>query len=568
MQLHRTLLLCLVLSVDSFQNARLARPMRCTSTACSEVLSPSLTPIRRNNVLWMALNNDMGDEQRPQNKLKVLLKRISALPLRLRTRFLSLSKRAQRFLLIPILLLAFASAPIVSQLHSQPIHRPIEIAYSGFMDLAEQQHKSSEAPKIEGLRIGSDRMTYRLNRPADSSQRGMSFPAKKQKEQDTSSYLSAFTRQVSASPELVSFLRKHDISFAAAPAPKTSPVVLAARSLAITFYMLILFRLYKSVGGGAKGGDSPGKLARTSDLPSASFDDIQGMDSVKLEVMELVDTLRNPEKYAILGARAPTGLLLEGPPGTGKTLLARATAASAGVPLLYCSGSDFVEMYVGRGAARVRKLFEKASRLSRISGCIVFIDELDALGKSRDSDLPGTFGRGNDEAEQTLNQLLTCMDGLDSSKRICVLAATNRRQVLDKALVRPGRFDRIVKLKLPDVRGREQILRVHCKKLPGFQEGQGVDPNRLGALGKGRVVDLSAIAALTEGFSGAELEYLVNEAAIRAVRRVSAALREGEAGEITAHVDARDFEESLADFFETRRNNGAMNLLKNVWKTK
>ena len=150
---------------------------------------------------------------------------------------------------------------------------------------------------------------------------------------------------VSASPELVNFLRKHDISFAAAPAPKPSVLVLAARSMAITFYLLILWRLYTTVsGGGARGSDSPGKLARKSDLPLASFDDIQGIDNAKVEVMELVDTLRNPEKYASLGARAPTGLLLEGPPGTGKTMLARATAASAGVPLLYCSGSDFVEM--------------------------------------------------------------------------------------------------------------------------------------------------------------------------------------------------------------------------------
>jgi cell division protease FtsH len=211
-------------------------------------------------------------------------------------------------------------------------------------------------------------------------------------------------------------------------------------------------------------------------------------------------------------------------------------------------------------------LFERAEKLSP---CIIFVDELDALGKSRDSELSGAFGRSNDEAEQTLNQLLTCMDGLDSSKRICVLAATNRRQVLDKALVRPGRFDRIVKLKLPDTKGRESILRVHCQKLPGFREGQRVDPNRLGALGKGRVVDLSAIAALTDGFSGAELEYLVNEAAIRAVRRVSTALREGHGEDITPHVESKDFEESLTDFYETRRSNqGAMNLLKNVWNAK
>jgi cell division protease FtsH len=179
--------------------------------------------------------------------------------------------------------------------------------------------------------------------------------------------------------------------------------------------------------------------------------------------------------------------------------------------------------------------------------------------------MSGAFSRSNDEAEQTLNQLLTCMDGLDSSKRICVLAATNRRQVLDKALVRPGRFDRIVKVKLPDAKGREAILRVHCSKLPGFQEGRGVDPNRLGALGKGRVIDISAVAALTDGFSGAELEYLVNEAAIRAVRRVSASLRDGHAQDITPHVDSRDFEESLSDFYETRRNQGGLNLFKSVF---
>merc|ERR1712071_281 len=174
----------------------------------------------------------------------------------------------------------------------------------------------------------------------------------------------------------------------------------------------------------------------------------------------------------------PKGLLLEGPPGTGKTMLAKVTAASAGVPLLYCSGSDFVEMFVGRGAARVRKTFERASKMSP---CIVFVDELDALGKSRDKS--GLKIQSNDQAEQTLNQLLACMDGLDSTKGVCVLAATNRREVLDTALLRPGRFDRIIKVTLPDVQGRERILRVHAKKLPGFSECKGVDEKRTGSLG-------------------------------------------------------------------------------------
>jgi cell division protease FtsH len=220
-------------------------------------------------------------------------------------------------------------------------------------------------------------------------------------------------------------------------------------------------------------------------------------------------------------------------------------------------------MFVGRGAARVRKLFERANRLAP---AIIFIDELDALGKARDTGNALMNSRGNDEAEQTLNQLLACMDGLDSSRRVCVLAATNRREVLDPALIRPGRFDRIVSLSLPDARGRENILRVHATKLPGFQEGSGVD-DRPNSLGVGDKVDLSAVAAVTHGFSGAELEFLVNEAAIRAVRRVSSALKGGDA-KITPHVKAEDFEASLQNFFATRRPKGGMDeIWKNVWRS-
>ena len=224
-----------------------------------------------------------------------------------------------------------------------------------------------------------------------------------------------------------------------------------------------------------------------------------------------------------------------------------------------------MEMFVGRGAARVRKLFERASKMSP---CLIFIDELDALGKSRDMGLGpmGGMGRGaNDEAEQTLNQLLACMDGLDSTRRICVLAATNRKEVLDPALIRPGRFDRIVQLKLPNAEGREAILRVHCKKLPGFHEGKGVDSARSGALGVGTRVDLSALAAVTQGLSGAELEFIVNEAAIRAVRRVSAEIRDSSPTQkIVPNVEAIDFEASVANFFETRRKGGS-NVFEKLW---
>lgn len=217
-------------------------------------------------------------------------------------------------------------------------------------------------------------------------------------------------------------------------------------------------------------------------------------------------------------------------------------------------------MFVGRGAARVRNIFQQATKLAP---CIIFVDELDALGKSRDSGSP--FARSNDEADQTLNQLLACMDGLDNSRKVCVLAATNRREVLDPALVRPGRFDRIVQLELPNAKGRERILRVHCSKLPNFQEGSGVDAKRPNALGKGRIVDLSAVAAVTDGLSGAELEFIVNEAAIRAVRRYDSAMNAGK-GKVNPVVEAADFEESVKDFFVTRkpRGGGLDGMLRNV----
>ena len=342
---------------------------------------------------------------------------------------------------------------------------PIEIPYSTFLDFCQGTNKDV---RIDNVLIGPDRIGYRLYRVETKEQRkameeklkGVQVPQRM-----------AYTRKVSASENLLQHLRQYDIPFSAAPV-KTNYAALSTKTFIFSLYALFLLRMYRMMNGGS--GGTPGKLATPT--VGASFDDIEGIDSAKYEVMELVDTLRNPDKYAILGARAPTGLLLEGPPGTGKTMLARATAATAGVPLLYCSGSDFVEMFVGRGAARVRKTFEKAAKLAP---CIIFIDELDALGKSRDSGMMG-MARGNDEAEQTLNQLLACMDGLDSSRRICVMAATNRKDVLDPALVRPGRFDRIIRLDLPSTLGRERILRVHAKKLPGFLEGKGIDERRPG----------------------------------------------------------------------------------------
>lgn len=544
----------------------------------------SIPPAFRQSVKANLSTDNLGSSRQengrpnPRNRIAQAVKKMISAQSRFVSRFRRLSKRAQRIVIAQMIILSlFCGTVAKSAFTTSSPPPPIEIAYSSFLDLVEQQSLSNSkttgsestalsAPTLDQVRVGNDRIVYRLSRQQLTEHGetylkiiGKSPKASQLAKLQSRPYLTAYTRKIPATIELQNLFRAHDIPFTAAAPPRSSALIMALRSFMVAFYCLILFRLYQSISGasGAGNKDAPGKLA-SSDLPMASFEEIQGIDDAKLEVMELVDTLRNPEKYAILGARAPTGLLLEGPPGTGKTMLARATAASAGVPLLYCSGSDFVEMFVGRGAARVRKLFERAARLSP---CIIFVDELDALGKSRDAGGGiGPFSRSNDEAEQTLNQLLACMDGLDSSRRICVLAATNRKDVLDSALIRPGRFDRIVKLKLPDTNGRENILRVHCTKLPGFQEGSGVDSNRTGSLGKGRRVDLAAISVMTEGFSGAELEFLVNEAAIRAVRRVSSALAQNQhANDIVPHVEAEDFEASLANFYETRKSK------KGVW---
>ena len=225
-----------------------------------------------------------------------------------------------------------------------------------------------------------------------------------------------------------------------------------------------------------------------------TFEDVAGMDEEKRELEEVVDFLRNPGKYTEIGAKIPHGLLLEGPPGTGKTLLAKAVAGEAGVEFLSISGSDFVEMYVGVGASRVRDLFEQAKK---IAPAIIFIDEIDAVGRKRGSGLGG----GHDEKEQTLNQLLVEMDGFGRTQGVIVLAATNRPDILDPALLRPGRFDRQIHVGLPDVKGREEILKVHSK-------GKRLDES----------VDLKTVARVTVGFSGADLSNLMNEAAILAAR--------------------------------------------------
>ncbi len=245
-----------------------------------------------------------------------------------------------------------------------------------------------------------------------------------------------------------------------------------------------------------------------------TFDDVAGADEEKEELQEIVNLLKNPQKYHDIGAKIPKGVLLVGPPGTGKTLLAKAVAGEAGVPFYSISGSDFLELYVGVGAARVRDLFDQAKKSAP---SIIFIDEIDAVGRRRGTGLGG----GHDEREQTLNQLLVEMDGFEANESVIVMAATNRRDVLDPALLRPGRFDRQVYVNYPDIKGREEILKVHTKNKP-------LAPD----------VDLSKIAAATAGFTGADLANLVNEAALLAVKNERKAITAQDLGEASIKVIA------------------------------
>ena len=264
--------------------------------------------------------------------------------------------------------------------------------------------------------------------------------------------------------------------------------------LLIGVWIYFMNRMQGGGRGGAMGfGKSRAKLL-TEKHGRVTFDDVAGIDEAKDELEEIVEFLRNPQKFSRLGGKIPKGALLVGPPGTGKTLLARAIAGEAGVPFFTISGSDFVEMFVGVGASRVRDMFEQAKKNAP---CIVFIDEIDAVGRSRGVG----YGGGNDEREQTLNQLLVEMDGFEANEGIIIVAATNRPDVLDPALLRPGRFDRQVQVPNPDIKGREKILGVHSRKVP-------LGPN----------VDLRIIARGTPGFSGADLANLVNEAALMAAR--------------------------------------------------
>ena len=295
-------------------------------------------------------------------------------------------------------------------------------------------------------------------------------------------------------------LQDMDIDYSMNDVPQTSywmSIILpVAISVGAVVLMLIIMNMRAGAGGGTNAkmmnfGKSRARMTNTSNV---TFKNVAGLQEEKEDLEEMVDFLRNPQKYTSVGARIPKGVILVGPPGTGKTLLAKAVAGEAGVPFFSISGSEFVEMFVGMGAAKVRDLFKQASEKAP---CIVFIDEIDTIGKKRD----GAGMGGNDEREQTLNQLLTEMDGFDGTKGVVILAATNRPESLDPALLRPGRFDRRIPVQLPDLQGRIAILKVHAKDV--HMSGN---------------IDFNSIARATSGASGADLANIINEAALRAVR--------------------------------------------------
>lgn len=320
-----------------------------------------------------------------------------------------------------------------------------------------------------------------------------------------------YFRTVRVDPELSEMLKKYDLSFAGRIESDFLPALLSWVVPVLLFFGIWFFVMRRMMGaqqGFMTLGKNRAKIYVESDL-KVSFKDVAGVDEAKQELVEVVDFLKTPEKFTRIGGKLPKGVLLIGPPGTGKTLLARAVAGESGVPFYSLSGSEFVEMFVGVGAARVRELFEQAKKNAP---CIIFVDELDALGRARGS-LP--IG-GHDEREQTLNQLLVEMDGFDPTSGVVLIAATNRPEILDQALLRPGRFDRQILVDRPDKKGREEILKVHLRNV-------SLAGN----------VDVEKLAAMTPGMVGADLANLVNEAALLAVRKNS------------EEVGMADFEEAV-----------------------
>ena len=359
-----------------------------------------------------------------------------------------------------------------------------EVSYNVFLD-------ELEAKNIDQVQVNEDVIYYSLKEDTNEETQTQIFPGQQQHEM-----LYCTVRM--QDNMLVDRLYAAGANFSAIEPKEVSPWMssLIMFLLFFLFWRLVFGRMMKKGGFGANAmafGKSNAKVYVKAQT-GKTFKDVAGQDEAKEALKEIVDFLHNPAKYTSVGAKMPKGALLVGPPGTGKTLLAQAVAGEANVPFFSISGSEFVEMFVGMGAAKVRDLFKQAGEKAP---CIVFIDEIDTIGKKRDGNGMG----GNDEREQTLNQLLTEMDGFDATKGVVILAATNRPETLDKALLRPGRFDRRIPVELPDLQGREAILKVHAAKIK-------MEDN----------IDFGAVARATSGASGAELANIINEGALRAVR--------------------------------------------------
>ncbi len=403
------------------------------------------------------------------------------------------------YYVIAILVVFLINALLMPSIYKASIR---EVSYSDFLDML-------DAKIIEEAQIDDDAITFVAT--VDGA-RGI------------------FTTGKIDDPNLVQNMRDAGVDFGKVIPQQNSPLLefllgwILPMVLFIAIGQLLMRQLTKRMGGGPGAmsfGKSNAKVYVAAQT-GISFSDVAGEDEAKAALAEIVDFLHNPTKYTSIGAKLPKGVLLVGPPGTGKTLLAKAVAGEAHVPFFSISGSEFVEMFVGMGAARVRDLFKQAQEKAP---CIVFIDEIDAIGKKRDN---GAMG-GNDEREQTLNQLLTEMDGFDGGKGVVILAATNRPESLDKALLRPGRFDRRVPVELPDLQGREAILKVHARNVKISSQ-----------------VDWRSIALSTSGTSGAELANIVNEAALLAVK------------DNRQQVEQRDLEEAIETVLAGYQRKGAV----------
>ncbi len=353
------------------------------------------------------------------------------------------------------------------------------------------------------LDLGTGELTYQLR--GETEKQKYTVPYVSIFLDDTDNYRVEYNKQNPTEPLVQNYIKPTDNTWLLTLIPIVMIIVIAI--------LMFVFMMRQS-GGGKYNNFGRANLKSQADTRKATFKDVAGADEEKQELQEIVDFMKNPKKYSEIGAKIPKGVLLLGPPGTGKTLLARAVAGEANVPFFPISGSDFVEMFVGVGASRVRDLFEQAKKHSP---SIIFIDEIDAVGRHRGSGLGGN----HDEREQTLNQLLVEMDGFTGNESVIVIAATNRRDILDPALLRPGRFDRQIVVGYPDVKGREEILKVHARNKP-----------------LGNDVDLKIIAQTTQGFTGADLENLLNEAALLAAREDRKAISEKDIEEATMKVIA------------------------------